>query len=228
MNWLKKENDTALHYNMCLVGGFLGAYAMFLRGGNFGSAQTGNLIEAVMEGLGGQWQELLIRVGGLAIYICAIVASFLLGKSLSKGKMRRLCFFVEAVGILAAAILPEKMNDILALYPVFFITAFQWGVFSGAKGYNSATIFSTNNIKQTVLGWTEYFRTKDLKQREKAVFYTLTLTFFHTGVAAGFLATTAIGAPAALCCLAPLGSAAVITVMGEEPKRAVIREKAVS
>ena len=227
MNVLKKENDTALHYNMCLLGGFFGAYAMFLRGGNFGSAQTGNLIEAVMEGIGGQWQELLIRVGGLLIYICAIVTSFLLGKYLSKGSLRRVCFLVEAAGILAASFLPEKMNDILALYPVFFMTAFQWGVFSGAKGYNSATIFSTNNIKQTVLGWTEYIRTKDPKQKEKALFYTLTLTFFHTGVAVGFLVTTTFGAPGILGCLVPLGSAAVLTVIGEQPCRAVIGEKAV-
>lgn len=34
-----------LHWNLTLVGGFLGTYAILLHAGNFGSAQTGNVME---------------------------------------------------------------------------------------------------------------------------------------------------------------------------------------
>src|SRR5699024_11733141 len=39
--------------------------------------------------------------------------------------------------------------------------AFQWCIFKGAMGYTSSTIFSTNNIKQTVVSLTEYFLIQD-------------------------------------------------------------------
>ena len=215
LKWLKKENDVAMHYNMCFLGGFLGAYAMFLRGGNFGSAQTGNLIEAVIVGLGGEWPELLLRLGALVIYVAGIIASFLMGKHF-KERMPRVCLFVEALGLIIAGVIPESANEIGALYPIFFITSFQWGVFSGAKGYNSATIFSTNNVKQAVLGWTEYIRTKDLKQKDKAKFYTLTLTCFHAGVAAGFGAVNFWSALGAWAGLIPLLSAFGLTVIADQ------------
>ena len=41
----QKELDMILHWNLTLVGGFLGTYAILLHAGNFGSAQTGNVME---------------------------------------------------------------------------------------------------------------------------------------------------------------------------------------
>ena len=79
-------------------GRLLGAYAIFLRGGNFGSAQTGNLIEAVLEGLGGEWPQLFLRLGAFGIYVIGIIASFLLGKRF-KGRMSRICLAVELQGL---------------------------------------------------------------------------------------------------------------------------------
>ena len=42
---IRDRLDAILHWNISLVGGFLGAYAILLHAGNFGSAQTGNLME---------------------------------------------------------------------------------------------------------------------------------------------------------------------------------------
>ena len=42
---IRDRLDAILHWNISLVGGFLGAYAILLHVGNFGSAQTGNLME---------------------------------------------------------------------------------------------------------------------------------------------------------------------------------------
>lgn len=41
----QKELDMILHWNLTLVGGILGTYAILLHAGNFGSAQTGNVME---------------------------------------------------------------------------------------------------------------------------------------------------------------------------------------
>ena len=225
MKGLKSEIDTALHYNMCVVGGFFGAYALLMRGKTFGSAQTGNLIELVMSGLDGDILELFIRLGAVIVYGAALVAAFLLAKSF-KGDVRRLCICIEGTGIVLVGLLPADMNPVIALYPVFFMTAFQWGVFSGAKGYNSATIFSTNNMKQMLLGWTEYVRTKDVKHKEKALFYTLTLAFFHGGVVFGYVAVKLWSVQAAFVCLVPLVSAMGISAAGQAMEQRAVKQLA--
>lgn len=195
--------ETKLHYTMSYIGGFLGVYTILLRGGNFGSAQTANLISLVTGWFGGSTTEMVIRIIALAIFIASMVAAYLLPKYVKKD-MRRICIWVEFAGILLAGILPEDMNNIVALYPIFAITAFQWGVFEGARGYSSATIFSTNNLKQMVLSWTEFIRTRDAKQKDKAQFYFGTLLSYQIGVLGGFFAVNIWRVSGIWACLIPL------------------------
>lgn len=213
LKWLKNDTDTILHFNMCLTGGILGVYALLMRGGNFGSAQTGNLIEAMISALSGDFFDVMLRVGALIIYGGTLVGIFLLSKCF-KGNIRQLCIAVEAAGILVTGFIPETVSPIVALYPVFFVTACQWGIFCGARGYNSATIFSTNNIRQMLFGWTEYVRTKDPKQKDKALFYTITLICYHTGVVLGYIAIQFFSVHGVWICFVPLCIALGITLMG--------------
>ena len=47
MNWIYNHKRALLHVNLAFIGGLTGAYAILVRGGNFGAAQTMNLIEMV-------------------------------------------------------------------------------------------------------------------------------------------------------------------------------------
>ena len=65
-------------------------------------------------------------------------------------------------------------------------------MFKGANGYVSSTIFSTNNLKQTVLSAAEYLLYKDEEEirkekGRKAAFFGGTLLSFHLGVGFGYL-----------------------------------------
>lgn len=93
---------------------------------------------------------------------------------------------------------------VLALYPFFFATAFQWNSFKGAKGFASSTLFSTNNLKQFTMAVTEVFLNKDKTHTVKAKFFGCTLLFFHVGVACSFAARTLIGPRSIFCALLPL------------------------
>ena len=113
-------------------------------------------------------------------------------------------------------LITAEVNPFVALYPVFFATAFQWCAFTGAKGYVSATIFSTNNLKQTVTSFADYLLSGKEeagreKKLEKALFYGGTLLYFHVGVAAGYGASLLWGTRSIwLCALPLLGTAALI------------------
>lgn len=223
-----KESDKMemiLHYIMSYIGGFLGVYTILLRGGNFGSAQTANLINLATGWFDTSWTEMAVRIAALAIFIFSMIAAYLLPKYV-KCDIRRICIWVEIAGIFLAGFLPEDMNDIIALYPVFAVTAFQWGAFGGAGGYSSATIFSTNNLKQMVLAWTEYVRMKDAGQKEKALFYSGTLLSFQIGVLGGFFAVNAWSVKGIWACLLPLFLA--LALLEADSAKPYIRKKKVT
>ena len=65
-----KDNWEALiHWNFALVGGFLGAYAILLHMGNFGSAQTGNIMEMAASLVSGEWYDVPVEPNSLVINI---------------------------------------------------------------------------------------------------------------------------------------------------------------
>lgn len=74
----QKELDMILHWNLTLVGGFLGTYAILLHAGNFGSAQTGNVMEMAAALTGKNFAEVGIRFLAFLIFGSAIVISYLL------------------------------------------------------------------------------------------------------------------------------------------------------
>lgn len=81
----------------------------------------------------------------------------------------------------------------LALYPIFFAMSVQWSTFSGAKGFVSSTIFSTNNTKQASLAFAQYITDGDRVHFKKVKFYLFTLLAFHVGAAVGFFAVKLMG-----------------------------------
>ena len=72
-----KDNWEALiHWNFALVGGFLGVYAILLRMGNFGSAQTGNIMEMAASLVSGEWYDVLLRFLALPLFGGGVVVSY--------------------------------------------------------------------------------------------------------------------------------------------------------
>ena len=197
MEW-NDRSSVRLHFAMALTGGFFGGYAVFGRMGVFGSAQTANLIDLVGDILGRDVPDAAARLGAFVIYVSAIVLFAVLDRK-TKRDLKYLVFAVETAAVLILAALPEEVDPVVALYPVFFAASFQWCIFKGAEGYACSTIFSTNNLKQTVLSLSDWFLT-DRKEQEKrreslkkGTFFGRTLLFFHTGVGAAFLGVRVLG-----------------------------------
>jgi len=213
--------DTILHYIMSLIGGFLGTYALLLRGGNFGSAQTGNFLEAMISLSEGDFTSVAIRAGGGIVYASALIFSYLLSNC-TNVNMKTMVLKVEVVGLLIAAMIPETADPILALYPIFAMMSFQWGTYSGAKGYNSASIFTTNNFKQCVLGWTQYIHQHDPKAKEKACLYTFTVFSFLGGALLGAVSTEYLGTYAAFICYVPLFAAYTVLLCSQRSAEMVL------
>lgn len=201
-----KENnlfETRLHYLMSFTGGFLGAYALLTRSNLFGSAQTANMISIVFNLLGKDFFSVMIRIFAVFIYASAIALAVVIPRY-SRINMKLLSIICTICAVFFLGFLPSEMNNLVALYPVFFVTAFQWSVFKGAQGYISSPIFSTNNFKQMISSFTEYGFTKDQIHLNKAKFYGFTLLSFHVGVAISYLSYLILAVQSSWVCSIPL------------------------
>lgn len=180
---ISEYTEIITHFIMCFIGGYLGSYSLLLRG-NFGSAQTSNLIQIFINLEKGNIFDATLRIFAFIIYIGTLSIGFLVVKKYEE-KSKKICILIEIIGIFSIGLIPKDTNNLVALLPIFFITAFQWGSFNGTKEYSSPTLFSTGNIKKFIYSWTEYILTKDIIIQGKAIFYTGTLLFYHCGVIAG-------------------------------------------
>ena len=204
----KWDIHICIHYNMSICGGFLGAYALLGRMDIFGSSQTVNLIDAIFEILGKNWEEAVLHIGAFLVFSGSIVLSVLLTRKTSLN-LKYIAIFIETAVVIIEGALPDSMNALIALYPIFFVSAFQWSVFKGAKGYESSTIFSTNNVKQTMIALTEYFICREKKEErkkyaEKAKFFGGTLISYYAGVSIEYISWKLIGMHSIWVCVVPL------------------------
>ena len=204
---MKMEDKQAsrIHYNMALIGGFLGAYGVISRG-NFPSAQTGNMISILTMAIGRKPLDFLIHVGALVVYVAAIVLCTWLPKH-AKIRLPQLSLAVSSIAAVLMTMIPMNADPILSLYPLFFTTTFQWCSFKGARGFTCATIFSTNNLRQFSSAAVEVWLNHDDSFLDKFKFFGGTLLSFHTGAAAAIFLTLAFEEKASLFCLLPLAAA---------------------
>ena len=208
-----------IHYGMSLVGGMLGVYSILCFSAFFGTAQTANLIYIVTSLLGGDWLQVLLRVGGALLFAAAIVLTVCLNKK-HPTEMRLVSIGVDAAAVVVLSLLPEGANPVLGMYPLFFATAFQWNCYSGAKGFACSSIFSTNNFRQFVSAATEVLVYRNRQQKAKAKFFGCTLLSFHLGAAAGFLLWLVFRMDAALFAILPLAFSLGLVLLDTEAAQA--------
>ncbi|MEE1115105.1 MAG: YoaK family protein [Eubacterium sp.] len=206
--------DVALHLIMAHLGGFMGSYAIVLHAGTFGSAVTGDMIALAHVLVGRDWIESLHRVIAFFLFALGCATSHLMNKYTNL-PMRKVTLAVEAVLLAVAAAIPFRGDPEPPLFPIFFCASFQWGTFSGALGYGSSTIFCSNNTKQAVTAWCDFWTEHDTKKKVKALLYTFTLLFFFAGALVGALIIPRSGSIAALFGWIPLAAALIAQLIAE-------------
>ena len=193
MNETKTRNERRqirIHFMMALCGGFFGVYAILSRMNNLGQAQTANLIELICDLLGRDLADALERFLAFLIFAAAMILATVLEKR-TDWDLRLPAVFLDMAAAIAIGFIPAKADPVVALYPVFAATAFQWCVFKSAGGYAASTIFCTNNLRQTVVSLTEYLLLSREERKgggetlKKACMFGGTLASFYSGVLIG-------------------------------------------
>lgn len=208
----QEKRETLAHHTMALAGGFFGLYALFMRGGTFGSSETSNLIYLVISGLTASARDFYIRLGATACYIGGIVFASLGKRYCTRVDFRYFALAVDGAACVILAWVPSDADPVLALYPMFFATAVQWLSYTQAAGFSSATIFSTNNLRQCTEGLTGYCCTRSEEDLRRFCFYGGTLLFFHAGVVYAWKCLNLWGIRSIYACLPLVGLGLLATL----------------
>ena len=214
---VKKEN--ALHYNMSMVGGVFGGFAVCMLGEIFGNSQTLNLIAIAGSIFEGDFRTLCLRLLGALLYTAGLALSVVVPR-FGKARAEILSLIISAVCMLIISFMPVGTAPIITLYPIFFAMSYQWTQFDRIEGYVSASIFSTNNYRQFVVSSLRYLIYREADMKVKARVFGFTLLWFHLGVALVCLCGAFLDRYSLLVGILPLISAAVIMtlkVRDEEP-----------
>ncbi len=198
-----KDPDLWVHWVISACGGFYGVYAVSLRGGTFGSAQTVNLIVLLLRLWQGDTAEVLRRLGALAVFSGILVLVYLLPQE-KRRAARPFCVLAELAGVGLCGFLPAELDGLVALYPIFALSALQWGFFFQVRGFGCASIFSTNNLRQTVTAAAGLLLKREKGAAERLWVYGGTLLFYHTGVLYGILCVSLFTIKGIWGCALPL------------------------
>lgn len=200
-----RDMDRWIHFNMAIVGGFLGGFAILNHYELFGSAQTSNLISVFADFAGHPDANFVVRLIGVFIYMFALSLTVILPK-FTKLHLPYVSLFIDTMAALIVAFLPSDLNDFIALYPLYFAMAIQWCSFKGGDGFTCSTIFSTNNLRQFTTSMTEYLCSKDPDALRKWKFFASVLLCFHFGVIVSYLSCKNFGHAGSFVCFLPVFS----------------------
>lgn len=184
MEIVKKQ--ITLHHTVSIIGGFMAGYTIINHSDILANAQTGNLIKLVLSAFRGD----ILSIGFIVLLFltysggCVFYAVF---RRYSPLSMKIVSLIATALAVCATGLLSLMGNGYLAVVPIAFAMPVQWNAYKKAGGNSSATIFSSNNVRQAVMLTTVYVMDKDKKALRNARFYWVTLLCFHSGVAAACL-----------------------------------------
>lgn len=144
---------------LTLAGGICGCYGV-VAFGTFACGETGNLLHLWKSVAGGNIVDMLLRGLTLGMFILGIVLAAILPDKLGKKKWQTICLAIEFVLTLIVISLPD-IHFLLHLAPLFLLAALQYHTFNHCEGLAVATVFCSNNIRQSTLGMVEWVRRKD-------------------------------------------------------------------
>ena len=191
---MKKERDYELlaFRFAAFIGGAFGIYAI-LRYGMLSSGQTMNLLNLFMSIFGANIPEFLFRLAVALFYGFGVAIGVLIPKY-TRIDVRHVSITVTAISAIILAFMPEQYSGEYISIPIFFAMALQWGAFPGAKGRASACVFLTNNVRQMIIGLTNYFCTKEKSHIEYSHFYMFTILSYMAGCGVSYYLTELFGA----------------------------------
>ncbi len=162
------------------AGGLCGCYGT-IAFGTFAFGETGNLLHLWNDLVEGNWINTLLRLLTVGLFVIGIALAVILPEKIGKRKWRVICLIIETVLTGFTMLVPEQVHFLLQLAPLFLAAAMQYHSFNDCEGFAAATIFCSNNLRQTTLGLVGWLRKKDAESLRRFKVYGLVVAAYSCG-----------------------------------------------
>ena len=207
----KIKTEYLLHHFVSMIGGFLGGYAIFNFCDVFGNAQTANLIKLVLKLFDGDFTAVAFLAIGFVTYVAGNVV-YTVMKKYCKFDLKAFSLILLSLAVVVIGFFPNDINGYLAVLPMLFVTPIQWNSYLKAGEYQSATIFSTNNLRVATVSLTSYIIDRNKSELARSRFYWATLLCYYLGVALACVSGILFSMSGIWFCFVPI-SASTITYL---------------
>lgn len=180
------HEDRLVGLTLAFVGGSLDAYT-YVHYGAFATAQTGNLILAIIEAFDKHWQSVGIKLLTTLFFCCGIFLAKYLMATFRKKQFTtwRLCFlYLEAILFALVSLSIFSSHPAFVSLTISFMAAMQWVAFDKINGLAYTNLFTTGNLKGLATSYYDYFTTKDKTALKKGRHFLMVISAFFAGAIA--------------------------------------------
>lgn len=176
---------------ICLtfIGGFIDAYTYIQRGRVLAAGQTGNIVFLSVDAARWNLPGIMTKLFTMLFFVLGIVTVEIMKHKNNRSHYWRLVSLIaEFIVCLIVGFMPKEVSNIYIVPPLAFVMAMQNVAFSQIEGLGYNNVFSTGNLKKSVISFVEYFYHKRQKDITTAIIYfELVLGFASGAVTSAFL-----------------------------------------
>lgn len=181
--------DNSFHENrsvgllLTFIGGMMDSYT-YIRYGAFASAQTGNIILAIIQAYERQWNMVGKKLlSTLFFFIGILLAKFMIDyfKKKELHFWRLFLLYFEAAIFLVISLDFLQPHPALITIMIAFTAAIQWVSFDKINGLAYTNLFTTGNLKGVATNLYDYLSTKDQGAKTRFIHFLLVVMAFIAG-----------------------------------------------
>lgn len=177
----KPSESRILASALTFSGGFVDAYTYIQRGHTLSAGQTGNVIFFANSLAQGNVQGMLTRGTTFLAFSIGLLVVGLFHKYVKNNFWRVFCLFPILIICAIVGFLPKEFPNYYIVPAIAFCMAIQNASFSKIEGLGYNNVFTTGNLKKSMVAWSAYFFGEDKTKYNAAVNYMWLVISFAVG-----------------------------------------------
>lgn len=177
---ISEKTQRQTHLIICVADGFIAGFSVMQFAGRMATAITSNMVSSITNLIGAKFEALAVTASVVLAYVLGLLLPALYAGIFRKDR-RRFSLIVSFIACVIAALLMQFKPGNLEYYLMFFMAALHYNSFTTIDGKHVATVFATNNTRQTINGYVDYIFKKDEGQKRHAWIYFRCLIHFLGG-----------------------------------------------
>lgn len=162
------HEDRMVGLILTFIGGAMDAYT-YIHYDVFASAQTGNVILAIIQGFDGEWSSVWKKILSIMCFFTGILLAKYAIDFFKKKQIhywRLFILYFEALVFLVVGLPLVNSHSTFVTVLIAFTAAVQWVAFDKIDGKTYTSLFTTGNIKGLAVNFYEYLKTRETQDKE--------------------------------------------------------------